>query len=206
MPNNGYIHYPYSISLLNRNFFIKAAEIYKKQVTARSNNTKYIIDKMPENITYAGFIKILLPDSKIVHCIRDLRDVALSLYSTHFRERSLAFANSQDDILYYIESYLMIVSHWKKIFPDMIVEIKYSDLLEDFENTTKKLFASCGIDWTKEVFDFHKSKNSVATASRAQVKQPLYKSSKDKWRNYKPYYAEFFHKIEDLANKYNYTW
>lgn len=43
-----------------------------------------VIDKMPNNFITAGLIHLMLPNARIVHMRRDLRDVAVSNFATMF--------------------------------------------------------------------------------------------------------------------------
>jgi hypothetical protein len=40
---------------------------------------------MPDNTVYLGLIATVFPHAKIIHCRRDLRDVAISCWMTDFR-------------------------------------------------------------------------------------------------------------------------
>jgi hypothetical protein len=46
------------------------------------------------------------------------------------------------------------------------------------------LIQYCGLRWEDNVLDFHKLKRRVKTASVGQVRNKMYKTSAQKWRNY----------------------
>ena len=73
---------------------------------------------------------------------------------------------------------------WKSKFGDRIYDINYEDLITNQETEVKKLLKNCELDWDENCMTFYKNKKSVATASLAQVRSPIYKSSVQKWKNY----------------------
>ena len=56
-----------------------------------------------------------------------------------------------------------------------------------------KEFLQAMIEWNEKCIEFYKNKSSVSTASLAQVRQPIYKTSVAAWENYSSY-------LEDLKN------
>ena len=52
-----------------------------------SPNSLIFTDKAPLNFIWIGIIKILIPNSKIVHCVRNSKDNILSLYKNDFDDR-----------------------------------------------------------------------------------------------------------------------
>ena len=61
---------------------------------------------------------------------------------------------------------------------------QYEDMVEDKVAISKKLIEFCGLEWDENILDFHDSKRAIATASYDQVRQPMYKTSRERWRNY----------------------
>ena len=66
-----------------------------------------------------------------------------------------------------------------------VFDLVYEDLINDKVTQTKKLLKFCNLNWDENCLNFHKNKKSVSTASLAQVRQPLYNTSVEKWKNYK---------------------
>jgi hypothetical protein len=67
--------------------------------------------------------------------------------------------------------------------------VRYEDMVDDQERETRRIFDYCGLDWEDQVRDFHKNERSSTTASAAQVRQPIYKTSVAKWRQYERHLA-----------------
>jgi len=69
----------------------------------------------------------------------------------------------------------------------------------DQEAQSRRLIEYCGLEWDDACLDFHQSKRAVRTASMAQVRQPIYKSSVERWRPYEKFLGPLFDALGDLA-------
>jgi hypothetical protein len=76
------------------------------------------------------------------------------------------------------------MSFWNSIFQDSIYKIVYEDVIENPESEVKKLLNYLELDFEESCMDFYKSKRPVKTASSEQVRQPIYKSGVNYWKNY----------------------
>ena len=74
-----------------------------------------------------------------------------------------------------------------------LLNIRYENFTENFEDEVKKLLNFCDLNWSSKCVEFYKSKNSVSTASLAQVRRPIYKTSVAAWKNYSSH-------LEDLKS------
>lgn len=142
-----------------------------------------VVDKMLFNYMWIGLIRLALPGAKIIHCRRNLMDVGLSIWRTHFAS-SIPWAYDQAEIGRYMRGYERLMTHWHKLFPGEIYDLSYEALIADQEGQTRKLLAHCGLPWDPRCLDFHKAERRVSTASDVQVRQPLYGDSVLKWKRY----------------------
>ena len=83
------------------------------------------------------------------------------------------------------------MEHWKSVIPKKILDVHYEDLIAEQETQSRRLVAFCGLDWDDACLDFHTADRQVRTASRWQVRQPVYASSIGRWKNYR-------HQLEPL--------
>ena len=141
-----------------------------------------IVDKMTDNYLYLGLLAVLFPRAKFIHCRRDLRDVAVSCWMTHFRE--IPWANDQGHIASRFHEYLRIMEHWQKVLPVPVLELDYEETVTDLEDAARRLVAWCGLEWESKCLEFHKANRSVSTASAVQVRQPIYTTSVGRWKHY----------------------
>ena len=80
------------------------------------------------------------------------------------------------------------MEHWSKVLPEgAFYELQYEKLVTDQENQIRHLIAYCGLEWNDVCLESHKSSRNVKTASISQVRQPVYTSSIERWRNYEKY-------------------
>ena len=163
----------------------EAARYYLQHLLTHNERTPYIIDKLPHNFLRLGLIRTILPNAKIIHIQRDPRDTALSNYQQNFKAKHGGMGYSFDlvKIARQINDYHRLMEHWRKIGIPMF-ELTYEELVADQEGMTRELLEYVGVEWDEGVRDFHKTERAVKTASVAQVRQPIYQSSKQKWRRY----------------------
>ena len=76
------------------------------------------------------------------------------------------------------------MNHWNNLFSDKIYHIKYENLVNNSEKEIKKLLQFCELNWDQKCLKFYENKRKVSTASVAQVREPIYKSSVAKWKSY----------------------
>ena len=161
---------------LNKNYFEKL-NFFKI-------NEKIITDKAPLNFKWIGLILKIIPNCKIVHCKRDAMDICWSNYKNFFSSTKMGYTNNFNNLANYYNLYLDLMKFWKSKFKDKIYDIEYEKLIEHPEEQIKSLVNFCEVEWNKEYLNFYKNKKTVATASLAQVRSPLYKTSVKKWEKF----------------------
>lgn len=146
-----------------------------------------ITDKMPGNYHYLGAIRLMLPNAKIVHVSRDPLDTCLSCFMHLFAHGQL---NTYDlaEIGHTYKCYRELMDHWQAVLPEeSFYNIRYESLVDDTEGEARKLLAYCGLEWEESCLEFYKTQRIIRTASVAQVRQPIYKTSKQRWKNYEKF-------------------
>ena len=151
------------------------------------SNDKTIIDKMPSNFFWIGFIKIFLPNVKMIHITRNIKDNCLSIYRNLFDQNSLGWTYDQNDIVLYVNLYRDLMKLWKKKLPNFIYDVKYENLVNDQLDETRKIIDFCDLEWENSCIDFFKTSVPVKTASIIQVRKPIYKTSINQSKNYSQY-------------------
>lgn len=158
-----------------------------------------VIDKMPNNFLTAGLIHLMLPNAKIVHMRRDLRDVAVSNFTTMFNT-GMEHTYNLAELGKYLRRYRDHMEHWRNVLPqDAMLEIRYEDLIQDVEAYAKKLVAYCGLPWNDACLSFYESTRSVRTASVTQVRQPIYTSSVGRWKVYQDHLGPLLEVLEGVS-------
>ncbi len=172
---------PHAVHHLNPEAFASLAHHYLN--VSRSHSSKpYIIDKMPNNIFYIGMIRLLFPNAKIIHCVRDPMDTCWSLYRQCFQDAHYYSYDQQSLGRFYVR-YQQLMQHWKRVLgDDAIYDISYEQLVTKPESMMASLLDYCGLPWDDACLSFHTTKRAVATASMRQVRRPIYHSSLQSWK------------------------
>ena len=176
----------------------KIGEEYIAKMKDISNNSERTTDKLPINFLHVGFIKLILPKSKIIHCYRNPKDNCLSIYKTHFISGKVKFAYQLDEMVEYYNLYRDLMNHWNNLLPNFIFNIKYENLVNNPESEIKNLVENCNLNWDNKCLNFHNNKRPIKTASDTQARTKIYKSSINSWRNYEKYLNEYFIKLKNI--------
>ena len=160
---------------------------YSKVLESFAQGTKFVTDKLPVNFKWIGLIKILYPKAKIIHLIRNPMDTCLSNYRNYFIATGNAYAYNQKELANFYIDYRNLMEFWHMIFPNQIYACDYDSLTLDQETETRLLLKYCKLNWEPEVMKFEKNTRAVKTASVAQVREGLYRTSVGGWENYKEF-------------------
>ena len=148
---------------------------------------------MPDNYLYLGLLAALFPRAKFIHCRRDLRDVAVSCWMTHFRQ--IRWASDPDHIAARFREYERLMGHWRRVLPVPLLDVAYEETVADLEGTARRLVGWCGLEWEPACLAFHEGKGPVRTASVSQVRQPVYSRSVGRWKHYEPSLGSLFDRL-----------
>jgi hypothetical protein len=158
------------------------AELYRDRLPAFSAGTSIFIDKTLDNIWYAGLISLALPRARFIHVNRNPVDTCLSCFSQLFSS-DVPYAYDLGDLGNYYRCYTELMDHWTRFIPpDRMIEVRYEDLVADPDAQARRLAAFCDLSWDPACLDMRTNRRPVRTASAAQVRRPIYKSSVDRWR------------------------
>ena len=160
-----------------------AADYLARIDTLAPGSALRVTDKLPVNFTHLGLIATLFPRASIVHCRRDPLDIGLSCFIELF-ELERDFTTRLEDFGEYFLQYERLMAHWRTVLPERLLEQRYEALIDDPATHSRALVAHCGLAWEDSCLDFHETTRTVATPSRWQVRQPIYRASVGRWRRY----------------------
>lgn len=169
--------------------YISDSEVFR-------TDKQYFLDKMPNNFRHIGLIKLILPNAKIIDIRRSSMSACFACYKQLFAEGQ-EFTYDLKDLAGYYNNYVELMDHWNKVLPNQILSINYEDVVNNFEESVNEILKYCEIPFETECLEFYKSKRSVKTPSAEQVRQPIYKSGMDYWKNYETY-------LDELKNNLKY--
>ena len=172
------------IDKFEEEFLDSARNYYKENTSLFNYKEEFLTDKAPLNFRWVGFIIKLFPNCKIINCHRDLMDICWSNYKNQFTSNKMDYCYNFKNLSSFAKMYLDIMDFWNKKYPNKIFNINYESLVNRPGEEIRNLLEYCGLSWDPDCMNFYKKKNIVSTASVAQVRNPLYKSSINSWKNY----------------------
>ena len=176
----------------------RLAEEYLNHLGKLATGAAHATDKMPGNYTYLGLIRLALPNARIIHVKRNPLDTCISIYKTPNRAANV-FPHRKENIVFAYEQYLKLMEHWRSVLPaDRLYEISYEELVSNTERLSREMVAFCGLEWDDACLSPERNERSVVTPSATQVRQPIYRSSVDRWQKYEPWLGAF-EKLRSLA-------
>ncbi|NKB35297.1 MAG: tetratricopeptide repeat protein [Pseudomonadales bacterium] len=177
--------------------FSQAGRKYIDLVSKNCDSEKFVTDKMPLNFLRIGIIKLMLPKSRIIHCCRDSRDTCWSIFKSYFPTEGNRYAYNLQELGNYYKLYNDLMNHWHKLFPNVIYDIHYENLVANQEEQSRSLLAYCGLDWDDSCLKFYETDRVVTTASATQVRSPMYKSSIQTWKKYEKWLTPLLDILDD---------
>ena len=165
---------------------IKIRSEYSDQITKLSNK-KYIIDKLPINFKWIGFIIKAIPEAKIIHLTRNPMAVCWSNYRINFRDSGMEFALSQKDTAEYYVIYNDLMKYWFEKFNESIIDVNYENFVKNYQLETKNIIKKLSLNWEDGIKNYNNNNKPVETASLHQVREKIVKNTSEHWKIYKDY-------------------
>ncbi|WP_174246379.1 sulfotransferase [Burkholderia sp. L27(2015)] len=139
-----------------------------------------IADKYPFNFIHVGMIHLALPNARFIHSRRAPVETCLSNFSRLFHD--VPFSYDLGELGRYYRAYDTLMAHWRSVLPDgVMLEVRYEELVDDLEGNARRMCAHCALEWDEHCMTFHRTQRQVVTASAAQVREPLYRTSLHRW-------------------------
>ena len=131
----------------------KVADIFNKNVSTFNSKEKYLTDKNPLNFLWIGFIKLVFPNSKVIHIKRDIKDNYFSLFKNTF-DGNMNWCYNKSDLLKYCQKYKEITDFWNDKIPDFVLNIQYEDLISNTKKEVNKILEFCNLPWEDNCLEF----------------------------------------------------
>ena len=185
-------------NLQNFETLINAQRKYFELLKNFNFNEDIFTDKNPFNFMWIGFILILFPNSKIVYCQRNLKDIFLSIFKNIFDGRELNWGYDENNLIQYIRFHKNLMDFWINKFSSKIYTIKYENLIKNKELEIKNVLSFCDLDFEKNCLSHHKNEKTIKTVSAAQARKPVYNSSVNSSEKFNEFFKEYFEKLDGL--------
>jgi tetratricopeptide (TPR) repeat protein len=192
--------YPATIATLTQRDFAAYGQEYMRQVQRhRVLGTPFFIDKMPNNFIHVGWIKLILPNAKIINTRRHPMDSLLGVYKQLFA-RGQSFTYDTQDLADFYRDYIKMMTHWQNVLPGQVLDVHYEDTVTDLESQVRRILEFCGLEFEESCLRYYETKRAVKTASSEQVRQPIYTSALGLWKKYGDNLAEWREGLKDILD------
>jgi len=143
----------------------------------------WFTDKMPLNEMHLGLIALMFPRSPLIHVLRHPLDVVLSTFSNHLTHGFYCSYALETAARHYV-LVMDLVEHYRGQMLLRYLPVRYEDIVEDLDGGLRRMLAFIGEEFDPRCVDFHDNRRYARTASYAQVTEPLYDSSRYRYRHY----------------------
>lgn len=173
----------------------QAAQLYSKELRRLAPGADRVTDKMPGNAMQLGLIAAMLPQARVIHCVRDARDTCLSCYFHSFLGQGNSFTYDLANLGAYYADYWRLMQHWKSALDIPILDVVYEELISDQAAQSRRLIDFVGLGWDERCLEFHTTKRATKTLSADQVNRPIYTSSVDRWKPYEKHLGPLLERL-----------
>jgi tetratricopeptide (TPR) repeat protein len=170
------IPYPACLPALTPEQLDQMATGYLSRLCRDAPDALRVTDKLPQNFLFLGLVSAMLPRARVIHCVRDPADTALSCFFQNFKD-TLNFTADLDWLAQWTRDYQRLMAHWHKVLPLPILDVPYAGVCREPERWTRKILDFMGLDWDPACLQAHSHSRVVRTASYAQVQRPIYTTS-----------------------------
>ncbi|HEY3797527.1 MAG TPA: sulfotransferase [Caulobacteraceae bacterium] len=163
----------------------RQAETYLEAMRARGwSGGRPFVDKTLENYLHVGAIAAMFPSAVILHAVRDRMDTCLSCWRQLFSSGAETLYDLGEIGAEYV-GYRQVMDHWRAVLPGRVIDVDHEALVANPEARIRWLVTeACGLDWNDATLRFYEAQAPVRTASAAQVRQPIFTTSLQRWRRY----------------------
>ena len=178
--------YPAILNDLEDDYLRQFGEQFIDDTRAYRGSAAYFVDKMPNNFFHVGLIRLILPNAKVIDARRHPMACCFSGYKQLFGEGQ-EFSYGLPEIGNYYRQYVKLMDHWARVLPGFVLRVEHEDVVDDLQRQVRRILEFSGLPFEQACVDYHRTERSIRTPSSEQVRQPIFRSGLDQWRNYEPW-------------------
>ncbi len=163
-----------------RDYYLERA----RQLGIIEGGAVWFTDKMPLNETHLGLIALMFPNSPLIHVLRHPLDIVLSTFSNHLTH-GFYCSYALETAARHFALTMDLVEHYRGQMTLRYLPIRYEDIVDDQEGTTRRMLDFIGEEFDARCLAFHENRRYARTASYAQVTEQLYDRSRHRYRHYR---------------------
>jgi len=194
--------YPGILGELDADRLRRFGEKYIEDTRIYRQDAPFFIDKMPNNFRHVGLIHLILPNAKIIDARRHPTAGCFSGFKQLFAQGQ-EFTYGLEEVGRYYRGYVELMRHWDEVLPGRVLRVQYEDVVDDLETQVRRILEYCGLDFEEACISFHETERPVRTPSSEQVRQPIYTSGKEQWRNFEPYLGPLKEALGPVLDTYD---
>ncbi|MBT6209683.1 MAG: tetratricopeptide repeat protein [Woeseia sp.] len=193
--------YPAVLQDLSATQLEEFGRAFIEETRVHRSDAPFFIDKMPNNFRHIGLIHLILPNAKIIDARRHPMACCFSGYKQLFATGQ-EFTYGLEEIGLYYRDYVELMDHWDTVLPGKVLRVQYENVVADVETEVTRLLDFCGLPFEQSCVEFHQTDRSVRTPSSEQVRQPIYTSGLEQWRNFEPWLDPLKEALGPVLDRY----
>lgn len=193
--------YPEVLATLTEQQCRELGERYLETTRVQRSGRPFFIDKMPNNFQHVGLIHLMLPNAKIIDARRHPMACCFSGFKQLFA-KGQTYTYDLSGMGQFYRDYVILMDHWDKVLPGRVLRVQYEDMVDETDQQIRRLLEYCKLDFEPQCLRFWETERAVRTPSAEQVRQPIYRSGLDQWRNFEPYLQPLKEALGPVLQRY----
>jgi hypothetical protein len=198
---SGTSHYPSMLKTIDAESLRSFGEAYINDTRVHRGQAPFFIDKMPNNFRHIGLINLILPNAKIIDARRHPMGCCFSAFKQLFHEGQ-EFSYGLKEVGTYYKDYVDLMDHWDEVLPGKVLRVQYEEVVADLETQVRRILDYCELDFEESCVSFYQTDRAVRTPSSEQVRQPIYKSGVEQWKNFEGNLDPLKQALEPVLKRY----
>lgn len=178
--------YPEVLATLSEQQCRELGEQYLETTRVQRGDRPFFIDKMPNNFQHVGLIHLILPNAKIIDARRHPMACCFSGFKQLFA-KGQTYTYDLSGMGQFYRDYMILMDHWEAVLPGRVFLNQYEEMVEHTDDQIRRVLDYCGLPFEEQCLRFWETERAVRTPSAEQVRQPIYRSGLEQWRNFEPF-------------------
>ncbi|MHA1527838.1 MAG: sulfotransferase [Alphaproteobacteria bacterium] len=129
---------------------------------------RFYVNTLPGNYDQLGLIFRAFPSVKVIDCTRDPLDQCLFIYFKIFTTGH-EYSSDLEDLAAYYRNYRDMMAHWQRLYGERILTVDYETLVRAPQETGRRLYAHCGLDFPPAGLDAEFTTGQIGHARHYQA-------------------------------------
>jgi hypothetical protein len=84
----------------------------------------------------------------------------------------------------YFVAYSKMVNHWQALMPDVMLTVRYEDLVTNTRSAVEDLLQYCDLSFEESCLNYYANAEQAETASTVRMRHELRANAIGHWKNY----------------------